>query len=135
MSSKDNQICKLSDLDKLRSAPKLNKKQIKKLLGELRHIINQSDWVTIGIMSPSLNKGIQAIRRVEKVFEYNEMKLITLPGSEGPIFLKANQKTGEIHARIEFGLGEGILISCQSDDSSLITKTVGPLPLDFFDEK
>tara|TARA_Y100001968_G_scaffold124486_1_gene113504 strand:- start:149 stop:556 length:408 start_codon:yes stop_codon:yes gene_type:complete len=135
MSSKDNQICKLSDLDKLRSAPKLNKKQINKLLGELRHIINQSDWVTIGIMSPSLNKGIQAIRRIEKVFEYNEMKLITLPGSEGPIFLKANQKTGEIHARIEFGLGEGILISCQSDDSSLITKTVGPLPLNFFDEK
>ena len=50
------------------------------------------------------------------------MKCITLPNSHGPIFLKANQKTGEIHARIEHGLGEGILISCHNDDNSL-TKT------------
>ena len=135
MSSKDINICKLEDLDKLRSAPKLNKKQSKKLLVELRHIINEADWITVGIMSPSLKEGIQAIRRIEEVFNYNEMKCITSPSSEGPVFLKANQKTGEIHARIEFGLGEGILISCQNDDSSLITKTIGPLPLDFFDLK
>ena len=133
MSNKDIQICKLADLDKLRSAPKLNKKQSKELLMEMIPILNKSDWVTIGIMSPSLKKGIQAIRNIEKKFEYNEMKFITLPISEGPIFLKANQKTGEIHARIEFGLGEGILISCQNDDTSLISKTIGPLPLDFFD--
>ena len=133
MSNKDLKICKLEDLDKLRSAPKLNKKQSKELLKELRHIINKSDWVTIGIMSPALNKGIQAIRKIEKKFGYNEMKCITLPSAEGPIFIKANQRTGEIHARIEFGLGEGILISCQNYDNSLTSKTIGPLPLDFFD--
>ena len=133
MSIKDNQICKLEDLDKLRSAPKLNEKQSEKLFNELKPIINKSDWVTIGIMSPSLKKGIQAIRRIEGKFEYSEMKVITLPNSEGPVYLKANQKTGEIHARIEFGLGEGILISCQNEDSSLTAKTIGPLPLDFFD--
>ena len=135
MSIKDINICKLSDLDKLRSAPRLNKKQSQKLLDELRDIINNSDWITIGIMSPSLKEGIKAIRRLEEVLKYNKMRFITLPSSEGPIFLKANQKTGEIHARIEFGLGEGILISCQNDDSSLISKTIGPLPLDFFDLK
>tara|TARA_Y100001968_G_scaffold101592_1_gene91547 strand:+ start:1234 stop:1635 length:402 start_codon:yes stop_codon:yes gene_type:complete len=133
MHSKNIQICKLEDLDKLRSAPKLNKEQSKELLNELIPIINKSDWITIGIMSPTLKEGIKAIRGIEKQFEYNEMKCITLPTSEGPIFLKANQKTGEIHARIEFGLGEGILISCQNDDHSFITKTIGPLPLDFFD--
>ena len=135
MSIKDINICKLEDLDKLRSAPRLNKKQSQKLLDELRDIINNSDWITIGIMSPSLKEGIKAIRRLEEVLKYNKMRFITLPSSEGPIFLKANQKTGEIHARIEFGLGEGILISCQNDDSSLISKTIGPLPLDFFDLK
>ena len=135
MSIKDINICKLSDLDKLRSAPRLNKKQSQKLLDELRDIINNSDWITIGIMSPSLKEGIKAIRRLEEVLKYNKMRCITLPSSDGPIFLKANQKTGEIHARIEFGLGEGILISCQNDDSSLISKTIGPLPLDFFDLK
>ena len=133
MSSKDEQIFKLADLDKLRSAPKLNQEQSKKLLDELKDIINESDWITIGIMSPSLKEGIQAIRSIEKQFKYNEMKCITLPISEGPIFLKANQKTGEIHARIEFGLGEGILISCQNEDTSLITQTIGPLPLNFFE--
>ena len=133
MSNKDIQIKKLEDLDKLRTAPKLNKKQSEELLSELRPILDKSDWITIGIMSPTLNKGITAIRSIEKKFEYNEMKCITLPDSDGPIFLKANQKTGEIHARIEFGLGEGILISCQNEDNSLICKTIGPLPLNFFD--
>ena len=135
MSIKDTQICKLADLDKLRTAPKLNEKQSKELLNELTSILNRSDWITIGVMSPSLKKGIQAIRTIEEKFEYNKMKCITLPTSEGPIFLKANQKTGEIHARIEYGLGEGILISCQNNDNSLISKTIGPLPIDFFDEK
>ena len=73
-------------------------------------------------MSPSLKKAINAVRRIEEKFKCNEMKCITLPNSDGPIFLKANQKTGEIHARIEFGLGEGILISCQNNDHSLTAK-------------
>ena len=126
-------ICKLEDLDKLRSAPKLNKKQSKTLFNQLSHLIHKSDWITIGVMSPSLKKGINAVRRIEEKFEYDEMQCITLPSSEGPIFLKANQKTGEIHARVEFGLGEGILISCQNYENSLTAKTIGPFPLDFFD--
>ena len=133
MNNDNINIRKLEDLDKLRSAPKLNKKQSKILLNELSTILQKSDWITIGVMSPSIKKGISAIRRIEEKFEYNEMKCITLPSSEGPIFLKANQKSGEIHARTEFGLGEGILISCQNDDESIITRTFGPFPLDFFD--
>ena len=129
---KDIEISKLEDLDKLRSAPKLNRKQSESLMNQLMPIICKADWVTIGIMSPSVDKGINAIRRVEKKFKYNEMKCITLPKSHGPIFLKANQKTGEIHARIEYGLGEGILISCHNNDTSLIARTIGPFPLDFF---
>ena len=126
-------ICKLEDLDKLRSAPKLNQKQTKLLFNELGNIIHKADWITIGVMSPSLQKGLNAVRRIEEKFEYKEMRCVTLPNSEGPIFLKANQKTGEIHARIEFGLGEGILISCQNHDHAIPTKTFGPFPLDFFD--
>ena len=133
MSSENIDISKLADLDKLRSAPEINKKQSKILLDELNNIILNSDWITIGVMSPSLKKGINAVRKIEKTFKYNKMKCITLPSSDGPIFLKANQKTGEIHARIEYGLGEGILITCQNYDNSLISKTIGPFPLDFFD--
>ena len=133
MSTNNINICKLEDLDKLRSAPKLNKKQSKTLFNQLSHLIHKSDWITIGVMSPSLKIGINAVRRIEEKFEYDEMKCITLPSSDGPIFLKANQKTGEIHARVEFGLGEGILITCQNYENSLTSKTIGPFPLDFFD--
>ena len=133
MSTNNINICKLEDLDKLRSAPTLNKKQSKNLFNQLSHLIHKSDWITIGVMSPSLKIGIDAVRRIEKKFEYNEMQCITLPSSDGPIFLKANQKTGEIHARVEFGLGEGILITCQNYENSLTSKTIGPFPLDFFD--
>ena len=132
MSRKNADIAKLTDLDKYRSAPTLSKQQSKILYDQLEDIIYTADWLTIGIMSPSLNKAINAIRRIEKKFKYNEMKCITLPDSNGPIFLKANQKSGEIHARIEHGLGEGILISCHNFDNSIIARTIGPFPLDFF---
>ena len=132
MSEKDIEINKLEDLDKLRSAPKLNTKQSESLLNQAKDIIYKTDWITIGIMSYSLEKAIYAVRKIEGMFYLNEMRCITLPNSNGPIFLKANQKTGEIHARIEYGLGEGILISCQNDDNSLATRTIGPFPLDFF---
>ncbi len=132
MSIKDIDISKLDDLNKLRSAPLLNKKQSEILFHQVENIIYKTDWVTIGVMSPSIEKGVNAVRSIEEKFKYNEMKCISLPKSNGPIFLKANQKTGEIHARIEHGLGEGILISCHNDDNSLTAKTIGPFPLDFF---
>ena len=133
MSTTDSDISKLADLDKLRSAPRLSKKQAENLLNQVKSIVSQADWITIGVMSPSLNIGINAVRSIEEKFKYNEMKCITLPSSSGPVFLKANQKTGEIHARIEYGLGQGILISCHNEDNSLTSRTIGPFPLDFFD--
>ena len=132
MSIEDINISKLEDLDKLRSAPILNKEQSKILFNQLEDIIHKADWITIGVMSPSLEKGINAVRRIEERFKYEEMKCITLPSSNGPIYLKANQKTGEIHARIEYGLGEGVLISCHNFDNSITARTAGPFPLDFF---
>ena len=131
---KDIDISNLEDLDKLRSAPKLNKQQSKDLLDQLKEIIYHADWLTIGVMSPSIEQAITVIRKIEKKFKYSKMKCINIPTSSGPIFLKANQKTGEIHARIEYGLGEGILISCHNIDKSIDATTVGPFPLDFFNQ-
>ena len=56
MSTKNIDITKLEDLDKLRSAPNLNKKQSKTLFNQLSHLINKSDWITIGVMSPSFKR-------------------------------------------------------------------------------
>ena len=132
MSHNDNDISKIEELDRLRSAPNLSEKQYKLLLTQLKNMINKADWLTIGVMSPTLDKGLNAIRKIEEKFKYNKMKCMTLPSSKGPIFLKGNQKTGEIHARLEYGLGEGILITMHNDDNSLLSKTIGPFPLDFF---
>ena len=132
MNTKDFNISKLEDLEKLRSSPSLNKEQSRLLLNEVKDHIHKADWLTIGIMSPTLQKAINAIRMIELKFHFNKMKCITLPNTEAPVFLKANQMTGEIHARTEYGLGEGILITCQNHDNSISSKTLGPLPLDFF---
>ena len=47
MSKEQNDIYKLEDLDKLRSAPQLNKSQATILFNEVIPIIRKSDWITI----------------------------------------------------------------------------------------
>ena len=47
------EINSLIDLNNLRSAPQLTRRQVKKLLEELEFNINKADWITIGIMANS----------------------------------------------------------------------------------
>ena len=126
------EINKLIDLNNLRTAPQLNNIQEKKLLEELEaHIIN-TDWITIGIMAPCDIRAIEALHSISK--KYSSIKFRNLGSlyAEGSVFLKANQKTGNVFIRSEIGLGEGILITCQYDEDSKKSNTFGPLPLDFF---
>ena len=60
------EINQLSDLNSLRSAPQLNKLQIKKLLEELEENIFNADWITIGIMAPSDLDAIAALKSISK---------------------------------------------------------------------
>ena len=128
------EINNLFDLNSLRSAPQLNKKQIKKLQNELDENIKNSDYITIGIMAPSDIDAIEALKSISK--KYSSVKftdLETLHAKER-VFLKGNQKTGNVFIRSENGLGEGILLTCQYEDNSKLSSTFGPLPLDFFTE-
>ena len=52
--------------------------------------------------------------------------------ADGSVFLKGNQKTGNVYMRSENGLGEGILLTCQYEKDSEESFTYGPLPLGFF---
>ena len=132
MKERDDDIIKIKDLNNLRTAPKLNREQSRILLKEVKFFLDQTDWITIGIMAPSIKDGLDAVRSIEKRFRIKEMKCITFPDINGPIFLKANQKTGQIYSRVEYGLGEGILISCHNNDESITAETIGPFPLEFF---
>ena len=126
------QINKLVDLNNLRTAPQLSKIEKKKLLAELEANIFNADWITIGIMAPSDNKAIEALQSISK--KYSSIKFWNLGSlnADGGVFLKANQKTGNVFVRSEKGLGEGILITCQYDGDTKESNTFGPLPLDFF---
>jgi len=126
------EIIKLIDLNNLRTAPKLSYGQEKKLLEELEENILNTDWITIGIMAPSDDIAIEALQSISK--KYSSIKFGNLESlhADGGVFLKANQKTGNVFVRSENGLGEGILITCQYDEDAKPSDTFGPLPLDFF---
>ena len=126
------QINKLIDLNCLRVAPKLTNSQLKKLFEELKVNISNADWITIGIMAPSCIKAVEALQSISK--KYSSIKFLNLDSlhANGSVFLKANQKTGNVFVRSEKGLGEGILITCQCDENVSESNTFGPLPLDFF---
>ena len=126
------EINKLVDLNSLRTAPLLSNSQIKKLLEELETNIFNADWITIGIMASCDTKAIEALQSISK--KYSSIKFGNLESlhANGSVFLKGNQKTGNVFVRSENGLGEGILITCQYNEDSEESNTFGPLPLDFF---
>jgi len=126
------EINKLVDLNSLRTAPQLSDIQVKKLLEELEENILNADWITIGIMAPSDNKAIEALQTISKKFSSIQFGNLGTLHADGGVFLKANQKTGNVFVRSENGLGEGILITCQYDEDAKGSNTFGPFPLDFF---
>ena len=126
------EISKLVDLNSLRTAPLLSKTQIKKLLEELEANIFDADWITIGIMASHDTQAIEALESVSKKYSSIQFGNLDSLHADGSVFLKGNQKTGNVFVRSENGLGVGILITCQYDEDAKESNTFGPLPLDFF---
>ena len=126
------EINNLIDLKSFRSAPQLSKDQIRKLSEDLESKIFAADWITIGIMASNDYEAIEALKSISK--KYSSVKFMDLNSlhAYGSVFLKANQKTGNVFIRSENGLGAGVLLTCQYDVDSLESLTYGPLPLDFF---
>ena len=128
----ESAITNLSDLARLRGAPELLPQTKDQLRQELQQAMATARWFTIGVMAPSMEQALAALRSLEQSQEWEPLELVDSPDEPGPVFLKANQKGGTIRIRIEHGLGEGILISGHGDDDTTPSTTWGPLPLDFF---
>ena len=126
------QINKLIDLNKYKTAPILDSFQIQKLSRELDMKIKNSDWLTFGVMAKSDMEAKNAVRTLIKKYSFMRFNDVEILKASGNVFLKGNQKTGEVYIRSEYGLGEGILITCQYDDPSKDSRTYGPFPLNFF---
>ena len=126
------EIKKLVDLNSLRTAPLLSNSEVKNLQEELETNIFNADWITIGIMALCDKKAIEILQSISKKYSSIEFDNLDSLHADGSVFLKANQKTGNVFVRSENGLGEGILITCQYDEIPQESSTFGPFPLDFF---
>ena len=80
MSAKDIDIIKLADLDKLRSAPKLNKRQSEILFNELRNTISKSDWIIVC----DLDEFIYSRNGYSMITDF----LVELPKMVGQIYIE-----------------------------------------------
>ena len=126
------EINNLVDLNSLRTAPLLSSSQIKKLLEELETNMFNADWITIGIMANSDLDAVGALQSISKKYSSIKFRDLDSLRADGSVYLKGNQKTGNVYIRSENGLGEGILLTCQYDDDPKKSNTFGPLPIDFF---
>ena len=124
----------LTDLNNHKTAPILDLNQIQKLSKELDSEIRSSDWITIGVMAKSDNEAKNALRTFLQKYSYVSFNDYEKLKAIGNVFMKGNQKTGEVYIRSEYGLGEGILLTCQNNDPSKNSITYGPFPLNFFSQ-
>ncbi len=128
----DSQVNSIDDLIHFRSAPLLSREQSDLLMDEMNSFINEADSFTLGIMAKTTDEALKALDDIKKHYNWAFSRPNKPNISNEPVFLKANQKTGNVLLRIEYNLGEGILISCQHYQENKEAKTIGPLPLIFF---
>ena len=132
---KNMQINQLADLNKYKTAPTLDSYQNQKLIRELDNVIGNSDWLTIGVMAKCDNEAKNALKTFLQKYSFIHLNDFEKLEAIGNVFIKGNQKTGDVYIRSEYGLGEGILLTCQYDDPSRESLTYGPFPLNFFAPK
>ena len=125
-------INELIDLNNFKTAPVLDLDQIQKLTMELETKIVNSDWLTIGVMAKSDSEAKIALKTIIQKYSFDNFINFENLKASGNVFMKGNQKTGEVYIRPEYGLGEGILLTCQYNDPSQNSLTYGPFPLSFF---
>lgn len=128
-------INNLDEFNHLRTAPFLDEFESEVILNQINNKIINSDWITIGIMANSDKDAKKALTSIIKKYNFKFLKNFNKIRAPGNVFLKANQKTGEVYIRSENGLGVGILLTSQYNNSSNHSQTYGPFPLNLFRKK
>ena len=126
------EINHLVDLNNLRSAPNLSKNQRKQLLREIEFELHNAEWITVGVMAPIDVDAVNAIKSICRKYTSINFRGLNSLNAVGSVFLKGNQKTGNVFIRSENGLGVGILLTCHYESKNIESNTFGPFPLDFF---
>ena len=125
----------LAALRGLRQAPELDADQRRSLREELAPHLSGCIWFTVGVMATDRDAAVDCLRQLERSQGWTplteEIGEPLEPG-KGPVFLKANQRSGNFRVRIEAGVGEGLLITGHHPEQPEAEDTWGPLPLDLF---
>jgi hypothetical protein len=128
----------------LRSAPSLEACERQRLRAALAQSLAGCEWFTLGVMAPSAQAAVAALRTCEHALGWPALQEQPLAiesvedhdtgaaDPQGAVFLKGNQRTGSFLLRPESGLGEGILITGHNPADPSREDTWGPLPLDLF---
>lgn len=125
----------LDALRGLRTAPLLTAEQSQDLQAALQSALIRCSWFTVGVMAPSAQAALQALRQLEQRWGWSPLQPspdAVDANASGGVFLKGNQATGLYAVRCEAGLGEGILITGHNAEAPEAENTWGPFPLDFF---
>ena len=126
----------LGSLRGLRSAPQTSELERQQLQQELQTAIASCEWFTVGVMAPSAQEAVAALRSLEQGLGWEALVLDPsgedLAKMDGPVFLKGNQNNGRFLVRRESGLGEGLLITGHNPVDPALEDTWGPLPLQLF---
>ena len=91
-------LTSLKALCGLRTAPTLSGSEQAALREQLQEAMSPCEWFTIGVMAPSAEAAVAALRACEQALGWEPLELDpsgeALASIEGPVFLKGNQNNG-----------------------------------------
>jgi hypothetical protein len=96
-------------------------------------LVNQgSEYINLGICAGNIGEGLQAATEYLAGLGYTvKIDPSETPAIEGAVYLKYNTKKQSHYIDSYMGTYRGVLISCQSENDSLVG-TYGHFPLDLF---
>lgn len=113
--------------------PPINSAAQKSVVREALLVVSRySEYQILGICADNTQAAIAALTSYAKALGYNP-KLDFTPIDQS-VYIKFNPKTGLCYQNPYSGEHRGVLVSCQSPESTGINEMYGHLPLDLFDE-
>ena len=75
----ESPVNNLADLARLRGAPELLPQTRDQLRQELNQAMATAHWFTIGVMAPSMDQALSALRNLEQSQQWDSMDLVDSP--------------------------------------------------------
>ena len=88
----ESSVTNLGDLARLRGAPELHPETRVLLRQELHQAMAKASWFTVGVMAPSIDQALSALRSLEQSEQWDPLELVDSP--EQPARFPESQSEG-----------------------------------------